>query len=106
MNSPLSTSYLYGSGLSPADEDLKILSADALERVLTSPWTIHEELKRVVVDGEIITQFDFFIVTDDGDRHLAGIARARFFAIALISSQVRSLFHHHAPWEGSQVGDD
>jgi len=61
----LTNSILYANG--PADEDLKILSNDSLERVLNTFWNVKESFDRVIVDGEVTTRYSWKILTDDGD---------------------------------------
>jgi hypothetical protein len=61
----LTNSILYANG--PADEDLKILSNDALERVLNSMWNVKETFERIIVDGEVTTRYSWKLITDDGD---------------------------------------
>jgi hypothetical protein len=61
----LTNSILYANG--PADEDLKILSNDSLERVLSTFWSVKESFDRIIIDGEVTTRYSWKILTDDGD---------------------------------------
>jgi hypothetical protein len=61
----LNNSILYANG--PAEEDLKILPHNCLERVLSTVWSVKESFERIIVDGEVTTRYSWKILTDDGD---------------------------------------